>query len=887
MSLDEKRDKQLPDIYLTEGICRSKSFAGLSHRRASSTDVTFSSSVLNFDAFSTDTLHNGLGNVLGQASSLSSARNFIHALSSSKSSKIHKSPHPQRTQIIFDYISKGLRDSIHLAQNDISTSRMAFDNVSVSSVMQMKANERLLKKLEFHLSKLEELKEQYDVQHRMQDGVRAMAYAYILSHGKEKDTALQNVKQQFKECTELLCSYESSFESLMGTFLFEMKGIQGFARICTGDVFEVVVKHGDQKWKSRGRVMKNNEQLWENKFILFKALFNEALCIKAVEVRGLGKNILLGNKFCEIHDLFSAHPQQMTINLNPSGSLKLNLIITWNPLRNAADGILASTLSSSSSFGRNSISQSSIQEAENLSELSIAKESFLRNVNFCDNTGQSFSSESTSASASAQSSAIASPDVEVMTRTCSTADNNLANCDSNSTAVSSLLRPKDANCNDSGLWSASVPMTVGSENDYINLSSSISDVQKNSVTEVLKNLLLIMEDIAESYPEVNEMSDILEEIEQILKNKNDSGSGSNISISVESALGCFDFLNSAIENEDFDNDKVSDDVPTLTDQKMDIHVDALDVQKVSSKFETSSLPYSSGNEEIDTILLDHLLYCTKLISALVTSGPMKHLEKYTLSRLKKQQLCLFQLLTILQRNTEIHINDFFDEAECTLKELWSIVAGTGFYCTVSQFLPEMKMIIKSKAVVDNYMASIVCPRMISAILDTDKFSSISHVTVLQFKFFFNGHDNPESVICEFTADSLAAEDLKCRDVQKAFAAVSVLSKITPSSYSLFLIGCLLIEKNSDLKNIASCYLKTVGSNEQQRTKIISSYLEMLLSGNVTPKIIACAALDVMEAKHCSEQLSIVANEDENISVREAASNVLCKFEKLSLGESSC
>lgn len=51
-----------------------------------------------------------------------------------------------------------------------------------------------------------------------------MAYAYILSPGKEKDTALQNVKLQFKECTELLCTLENTLESLMGTLLFEMKG---------------------------------------------------------------------------------------------------------------------------------------------------------------------------------------------------------------------------------------------------------------------------------------------------------------------------------------------------------------------------------------------------------------------------------------------------------------------------------------------------------------------------------------------------------------------------------------------------------------------------------------------------------------------------------------
>ena len=53
------------------------------------------------------------------------------------------------------------------------------------------------------------------------------------------------------------------------------------------------------------------------------------LLIKAVEVRVLGKTVMIGNKVCETKDLFSPHPQLMTVNLNPSGSLKLNLVITW------------------------------------------------------------------------------------------------------------------------------------------------------------------------------------------------------------------------------------------------------------------------------------------------------------------------------------------------------------------------------------------------------------------------------------------------------------------------------------------------------------------------------------------------------------------------------
>jgi hypothetical protein len=54
----------------------------------------------------------------------------------------------------------------------------------------------------------------------------------------------------------------------------------GFARLCPGDVFEIVLKHGTQKWKSKGRIEKNGCQRWDNPEYKFKAVIGDVFNIK-------------------------------------------------------------------------------------------------------------------------------------------------------------------------------------------------------------------------------------------------------------------------------------------------------------------------------------------------------------------------------------------------------------------------------------------------------------------------------------------------------------------------------------------------------------------------------------------------------------------------------
>ena len=62
-------------------------------------------------------------------------------------------------------------------------------------------------------------------------------------------------------------------------FLFYI-GMAGFARLCPGDVFEVTVRHGTQKWKTKGRVEKGGNQKWEIPEFTFKAVVGDIINIK-------------------------------------------------------------------------------------------------------------------------------------------------------------------------------------------------------------------------------------------------------------------------------------------------------------------------------------------------------------------------------------------------------------------------------------------------------------------------------------------------------------------------------------------------------------------------------------------------------------------------------
>ena len=57
-------------------------------------------------------------------------------------------------------------------------------------------------------------------------------------------------------------------------------GIQGFARLCAGDVYEICVRLGSQEWRCRGTIGKDQQQRWSRPRRILRPTLADQLVIK-------------------------------------------------------------------------------------------------------------------------------------------------------------------------------------------------------------------------------------------------------------------------------------------------------------------------------------------------------------------------------------------------------------------------------------------------------------------------------------------------------------------------------------------------------------------------------------------------------------------------------
>lgn len=251
-----------------------------------------------------------------------------------------KTPQPERLDEVYTALRRGLQSYLQVHQLELDSlgqqSRENKRNGRLGSLYeldkQVKAIERFMRRLEFHLSKVEELYDAYCIQRRLRDGASKMVAAFNLASGsKEARESLCEANKGYRECTEHMCTLESELESHMGEFHVKMKGLAGFARLCAGDQYEVLMRYGRQRWRLRGRVEVSNKQIWDSEEYIFMPLITELLSIKVTELKSLANHVVVGSVSCEMLDLFCPLPQTLAVDINDLGTVKLNLEVTWSP----------------------------------------------------------------------------------------------------------------------------------------------------------------------------------------------------------------------------------------------------------------------------------------------------------------------------------------------------------------------------------------------------------------------------------------------------------------------------------------------------------------------------------------------------------------------------
>ncbi|NXQ24376.1 RIPR3 protein, partial [Alaudala cheleensis] len=246
-------------------------------------------------------------------------------------------PKPLQVKNIFEALKKGLNESLEAHQAELDhlsgrhkdtkrNSRLAF---YYDLDKQIRSVERYIRKLEFHISKVEELYEAYCIQCRLRDGATNMKQAFSLSPStKASRESLLELYRNVQECTEDMCFIEGALEVHLGEFHVRMKGLVGFARLCPGDQYEVFVRLGRQKWRLKGKIESDDSQTWDEEEKVFIPNLHEKFEIKVTELRGLA-TILVGVVTCDSINFFSTKPQAIIVDITELGTIKLRLEVLW------------------------------------------------------------------------------------------------------------------------------------------------------------------------------------------------------------------------------------------------------------------------------------------------------------------------------------------------------------------------------------------------------------------------------------------------------------------------------------------------------------------------------------------------------------------------------
>ncbi|XP_023065502.1 rho family-interacting cell polarization regulator 2 isoform X3 [Piliocolobus tephrosceles] len=992
---------RLPEIMLVgsqsfspggpNGIIRSQSFAGFSglqERRSRCNSFIENSSALKKPQAKLKKMHN-----LGH-----------------KNNNAPKEPQPKRVEEVYRALKNGLDEYLEVHQTELDKLTAQLKDMKRNSRLgvlydldkQIKTIERYMRRLEFHISKVDELYEAYCIQRRLQDGASKMKQAFATSPAsKAARESLSEINRSYKEYTENMCTIEAELENLLGEFSIKMKGLAGFARLCPGDQYEIFMKYGRQRWKLKGKIEVNGKQSWDGEETVFLPLIVGFISIKVTELKGLATHILVGSVTCETKELFAARPQVVAVDINDLGTIKLNLEITWYPFdvedmtaSSGAGNKAAALQRRMSMYSQGTPETPTFKDHSFFSNLpddifengKAAEEKMPLSLSFSDlpNGDCALASPSTgspsnstnpeititpaefhhsslasqneglddTSSASSRNSLgegqepkshlkeedpeeprkPASAPSEACRRQSSGAgaehlflENDVAEALLQESEEASELKPVELDTLEGNitkqlvkrLTSAEVPVAtdrVLSEGSVGGESEGCRSFLDGSLEDAFNGLFLALEPHKEQYKEFQDLNQEVMHLDDILKCKPavSRSRSSSLSLTVESALESFDFLNTSDFDEEEDGDEVCNvgggadsvfsDTETEKHSYRSVHPEArghlsealTEDTGVGTSVAGSPLPLTTGNESLDITIIRHLQYCTQLVQQIVFSTKIPFVARSLLEKLSRQIQVMEKLAAVSDENIG-NISSVVEAIPEFHKKLSLLSFWTKCCSPVGVYHSPADRVIKqleasfARTVNKEYpgLADPVFRTLVSQILDRAEpllSSSLSSevVTVFQYYSYFTSHgvSDLESYLSQLARQVSMVQTLQSLRDEKLLQTMSDLapSNLPAQQEVLRTLALLLTREDNEVSEAVTLYLAAASKNQHFREKALLYYCEALTKTNLQLQKAACLALKILEATESIKMLVTLCQSDTE-EIRNVASETL-----LSLGE---
>ncbi|XP_039713080.1 rho family-interacting cell polarization regulator 2 isoform X1 [Pteropus medius] len=968
------------------GIIRSQSFAGFSglqERRSRCNSFIENSSALKKPQAKLKKMHN-----LGH-----------------KNNSPPKEPQPNRVEEVYRALKSGLNEYLEGHQTELDKLTAQLKDMKRNSRLgvlydldkQIKTIERYMRRLEFHISKVDELYEAYCIQRRLQDGANKMKQAFAMSPAsKAARESLSEVHRSYKEYTENMCTIEAELESLLGEFSIKMKGLAGFARLCPGDQYEIFMKYGRQRWKLKGKIEVNGKQSWDGEEMVFLPLIAGLISIKVTEVKGLATHLLVGSVTCETKELFAARPQVLAVDINDLGTVKLNLEIAWYPFdvedmtASSGTGNKAAALQrrmsiysqgtpetptfKDHSFFSNlpddifeqgkvaeqkmplSLSFSDLPDGDcalvpspagSLSstcsanpEVTITPAKLHRGSLSSQNEGTDDSSSACSRTSSGGSQG-PKPHLQEDTEGSRKAEAHRASTGASAERLflekdvtvalmqesdeASELKPVELDTFEGNitkqlvkrLTSAEVPAATEKllfEGSVSGESEGCRSFLDGSLEDAFHGLFLALEPHKEQYKEFQDLNQEVMHLDDILKCK-PTGSrsrSSSLSLTVESALESFDFLNTSDFDEEEDGDEVCtvgggadsvfSDTETEKNSYRSVHPEArghlsealTEDTGVGTSVAGSPLPLTTGNESLDITIVRHLQYCTQLVQQIVFSSKTPFVARNLLEKLSRQIQVMEKLSAVSDENTG-NISSVVEaipefHKKMSLLSFWTkCCSPVGVYHSSADRVIKQLEASFAGSVNRDYpgLADPVFRTLVSQILDRAEpllSSSLSSevITVFQYYSYFTSHgvSDLESYLNQLAKQVSIVQTLQSLRDGKLLRALSGLApgSLPAQQDVLRALALLLTGEDDGVSEAVRLYLVAAAGNEHFREKALLYYCEALTRTDLHLQKAACLALKSLEATESIKMLVTLCQSDTE-EIRNVASETL-----LSLGE---